>query len=143
MYIKLLGEGGNQWLSEETKWLAVTHKSFDQGKRGFNDRLSYLGKELWIITEWTILTRLLGKRIVDLQTSYLLVAAPRDPTVTRGPDEYERLPFEHPALDGLTNLSERMKSDILSKSRLAQLANTYNLDRVIRWKPRKVSLSVH
>ena len=30
-------------LTEETKWLAVTHKSFDHGRRGFNDRLAYLG----------------------------------------------------------------------------------------------------
>jgi hypothetical protein len=44
MYTKFFGEGGDQWLSDETKWLAITHKSFDQGKRGFNDRLSYLGR---------------------------------------------------------------------------------------------------
>lgn len=46
MYTKFFGEGGNEWLSDETKWLAITHKSFDQGKRGFNDRLSYLGRAL-------------------------------------------------------------------------------------------------
>jgi large subunit ribosomal protein L15 len=40
---RFLGEDGHKLLSEETKWLAVTHKSFDQGRRGFNDRLSYLG----------------------------------------------------------------------------------------------------
>ncbi|MBE3112326.1 MAG: hypothetical protein IMZ46_17765 [Acidobacteria bacterium] len=37
---------GPQWpgmLPDELKWLAVTHKSFDQGRRGFNDRLAYLG----------------------------------------------------------------------------------------------------
>jgi large subunit ribosomal protein L15 len=45
MYTKFFGEGGDQWLSDETKWLAITHKSFDQGKRGFNDRLSYLGMD--------------------------------------------------------------------------------------------------
>ena len=30
-------------LSEETKWLAVTHKSFDFGRRGYNDRLAFFG----------------------------------------------------------------------------------------------------
>lgn len=30
-------------LSDEVKWLAVTHKSFDHGRRGFNDRLAYIG----------------------------------------------------------------------------------------------------
>ena len=42
-YIRLLGPGGEKMLTEEVKWLAVTHKSFDHGRRGYNDRLSYLG----------------------------------------------------------------------------------------------------
>ncbi len=43
MYAGLLGRGGENALSDEVKWLAVTHKSFDQGRRGFNDRLAFLG----------------------------------------------------------------------------------------------------
>ena len=43
MYIRFLGGDGHKLLSEETKWLAVTHKSFDHGRRGFNDRLAFLG----------------------------------------------------------------------------------------------------
>lgn len=46
MYEKLLGKGGSKLLPEELKWLAVTHKSFDQGRRGFNDRLALMGKLL-------------------------------------------------------------------------------------------------
>jgi len=42
-YIRFLGRGGDQMLTEEVKWLAITHKSFDQGRRGFNDRLAYMG----------------------------------------------------------------------------------------------------
>lgn len=42
-YERLLGAQGADMLPEELKWLAVTHKSFDQGRRGFNDRLAYLG----------------------------------------------------------------------------------------------------
>lgn len=42
-YIGMLGDGGHKVLSEEVKWLAITHKSFDQGRRGFNDRLAFLG----------------------------------------------------------------------------------------------------
>ncbi|KAK5631109.1 hypothetical protein RRF57_006824 [Xylaria bambusicola] len=38
-----LGRDGERMLPEELKWLAVTHKSFDQGRRGFNDRLGFLG----------------------------------------------------------------------------------------------------
>ncbi|KAF2437168.1 hypothetical protein EJ08DRAFT_602148 [Tothia fuscella] len=119
MYVRLLGEGGDKLLSDEVKWLAITHKSFDQGKRGFNDRLSYL-----------------GKRIVDLQTSMALVSAPRGRSA-QGPDEYDRVPFHHPALEGLANLSERTKAEMLGKTRVAQLAQNQGLDKVMRWKPRK------
>ena len=44
MYIKFLGRGGDKVLTDEIKWLAVTHKSFDQGRRGFNDRLAFFGE---------------------------------------------------------------------------------------------------
>lgn len=42
-YARLLGEDGPTLLTDEVKWLAVTHKSFDQGRRGYNDRLAFLG----------------------------------------------------------------------------------------------------
>jgi large subunit ribosomal protein L15 len=42
-YIRMLGPGGDRMLSDEVKWLAVTHKSFDHGRRGFNDRLAFMG----------------------------------------------------------------------------------------------------
>ena len=42
-YEKFLGRGGDAILTEEIKWLAITHKSFDQGRRGFNDRLAFFG----------------------------------------------------------------------------------------------------
>lgn len=46
-YKRLLGEDGDKLLSDEVKWLAVTHKSFDQGRRGYNDRLAFLGRLYW------------------------------------------------------------------------------------------------
>lgn len=42
-----LGRDNAKILPEELKWLAVTHKSFDQGRRGFNDRLAFLGNVAW------------------------------------------------------------------------------------------------
>jgi len=42
-YTRMLGKGGDAMLPEEVKWLAVTHKSFDHGRRGSNDRLAFLG----------------------------------------------------------------------------------------------------
>ena len=42
-YKNFLGQGGENVLTEEVKWLAVTHKSFEQGARGFNDRLAFFG----------------------------------------------------------------------------------------------------
>jgi large subunit ribosomal protein L15 len=43
MYKRFLGPGGETMLPEEIKWLAITHKSYDQGRRGFNTRLAYFG----------------------------------------------------------------------------------------------------
>ena len=41
--LKMLGPGADK-LPEGVKWLSVTHKSFDHGRRGFNDRLAHLGE---------------------------------------------------------------------------------------------------
>lgn len=43
MYDELLGPNGSRMLPDELKWLAITHKSFDQGRRGFNDKLALMG----------------------------------------------------------------------------------------------------
>lgn len=43
VYVEVLGKNGDKVLTEEVKWLAVTHKSFDHGRRGYNDRLAFLG----------------------------------------------------------------------------------------------------
>lgn len=43
-YVKVLGTGGDKMLPEDIKWLVVTHKSFDHGRRGFNDRLAFMGR---------------------------------------------------------------------------------------------------
>lgn len=43
-YERFLGPTGPRMLPEEIKWLAVTHKSFDYGRRGFNTRLAYFGR---------------------------------------------------------------------------------------------------
>lgn len=47
VYNRILGKGGDQMLTDEVKWLAVTHKSFDHGRRGYNDRLAFLGTK-WL-----------------------------------------------------------------------------------------------
>lgn len=124
MYTLLLGTDGPKMLSEEVKWLAVTHKSFDQGRRGFNDRLAYF-----------------GKRIVEREVSCAVVGVPLS-AVGKGQmgmeDEWGRVPFEHPALEGLGNLTVEWKADLLDKRRLYALGVKYSLPRVLRWKPKKV-----
>jgi len=42
-YERLLGRDLARNLPDELKWLAVTHKSFDNGRRGFNTRLAFYG----------------------------------------------------------------------------------------------------
>lgn len=48
----------------------------------------------------------------------------------------------HPALKGLHNVTASAKQRTLDKQRLAQLAQSYGLGKVIRWKPRKVRKTV-
>ena len=47
MYNRFLGPTGEKMLPDEVKWLAITHKSFDYGRRGFNTRLAYYGASRW------------------------------------------------------------------------------------------------
>ncbi|KAK4544211.1 hypothetical protein LTR36_004421 [Oleoguttula mirabilis] len=113
----LAGTKGRDMLPEEVKWLAVTHKSFDHGRRGFNDRLAFL-----------------GKRILDLQTSLALLNAPqaRSPSTPASGEV-----FKHAALEGADNMTDFAKNNVLSVSRLAKVAQSYGVDRVVRWKPKK------
>ncbi|KAJ5637168.1 hypothetical protein N7490_007047 [Penicillium lividum] len=118
-YIRMLGNGGEKLLSDEVKWLAVTHKSFDQGRRGFNDRLAFL-----------------GKRIVQLQTS-LALAQGANTGKASAADQFGRVPFTHPALEGLSSLSPSTKSFLTDRTKMAELARKYAMQKVIRWEPRK------
>ncbi|KAK5112282.1 hypothetical protein LTR85_011554 [Meristemomyces frigidus] len=114
----LAGTRGRDMLPEEVKWLAVTHKSFDHGRRGFNDRLAFL-----------------GKRIVDLQTSLALLNAPQAPSATALSSRGDV--YKHPALEGADNITAFAKNNVLSASRLAKVALNYGVDKVVRWKPKK------
>lgn len=40
-------------IPEEVQWVAVTHKSFDHGRRGFNERLAFLGKQMGWEKTWS------------------------------------------------------------------------------------------
>lgn len=126
VYVRMLGPGGDKILGEEVKWLAVTHKSFDHGRRGFNDRLAYL-----------------GRRIVELQTSQALIQAPQENEWPRDDngiplnDEFGRKPYLHPALNGLPGLTAEAEGLVLNKTRLSQIAERYGLDKVTRWKPKR------
>ncbi|KAF2754772.1 RNase III domain protein [Pseudovirgaria hyperparasitica] len=109
MYNQFLGPGSCDLLSEETKWLAVTHKSFDHGRRGFNDRLTFL-----------------GKRIVDLQASLAVLA--------NGANQY---PSAHPALDGLDFLTAERRKELVSPKKLYALGIKAGMRSAMRWKPRR------
>ena len=139
VYIQVLGNGGERVLTDEVKWLAVTHKSFDHGRRGYNDRLAFLGRTsaLGRGTRSDIVNYI-GKRIVDLQTSLAMIHSTSPHPRVAAPDPYGRTPFEHSALEGLEVLSSEAKMDLTDRKRLAQIAEGYGLAGVIRWKPKQV-----
>ena len=123
MYNNFLGSGGDQMLREETKWLAITHKSFDHGMRGFNDRLAFL-----------------GKRIVDLQTSLGLLAASDSARFLQdqAQDPWGRKPFQHPALDSIECLSGNSRHKLLHHKELSRLSARFGIPEVVRWWPKMV-----
>ena len=85
-----------------------------------------------------------GRRIVELQTSQALINSPQEnqwPRDKEGkpiPDEFGRKPFLHPALSGLQGLTDEAEGMVLNKTRLSQIAERYGLDKVTRWKPKRV-----
>ncbi|MCJ1382003.1 hypothetical protein MMC17_005115 [Xylographa soralifera] len=123
IYVQVLGQDGDKMLSDEVKWLAVTHKSFDQGRRGYNDRLAFF-----------------GKRIVDLQSSLAILSSHASTgSPTPPPDSFEREPFHHPALESVPRLTEEVRKDVTSRKRMSDIAQRYGLLSVLRWKPKKAS----
>lgn len=85
---------------------------------------------------------------MELQTSLALLDGPR-PTYEldakdgkEKEDKYGRTPFAHPALDKVNNMAPHVKDEVLQKQRLAQLAESYGIGDVIRWKPKQVGVAV-
>jgi large subunit ribosomal protein L15 len=147
-YIRMLGPGGDKVLGDEVKWLAVTHKSFQHGKQGFNDRLAYLGMSGNIEDVEREANNSVGRRIVELQTSQALISSPQGnewPKDHKGKplnDEFGRRPYLHPALNGLEGLTDEAEGLVLSKARLAPIAERYGLDKVTRWVPKRVCIAI-
>jgi large subunit ribosomal protein L15 len=126
VYVKFLGQGGDKMLSEESKWLAVTHKSFDHGRRGFNDRLAFL-----------------GKRILELQTSLSLLALGDSSRYLReSQDPYGREPFEHPATKAVECLRSGARTWFTHHKQISNLSAQYGIPDVVRWVPKNVRISI-
>ncbi|KAK0609595.1 ribonuclease-III-like-domain-containing protein [Bombardia bombarda] len=119
MYQRLLGTEGNRLLPDEIKWLAITHKSFDFGRRGNNTRLGYFGRQVLAVES----TRtILVSTINDLNGPI--------------PDSYGRTPFSHPALTNADKLNEVHPQSLIDREKMASVAVDVGLPSVMRWKPR-------
>lgn len=126
-----LGRDGHRLLPEELKWLSITHKSFDQGRRGFNDRLAYLGRHICIqeVTE------------AILQPGSAFVPESLSPKKDDGQgDQFagRREPFEDTTLRGLGNLSTVQPADVFTIEKVAKVAVLSGIPEIVRWKPRLV-----
>lgn len=115
-----IGRDGEKMLPDELKWLAVTHKSFDQGRRGFNDRLAFLGRQICIVEA----------------TESIISAPPNYETLVADPFAEERQPFEDGPIRSLDNLSQNQPTNVFSLEKLSQIAIETGLSKVVRWKPR-------
>ncbi|GAW12454.1 hypothetical protein ANO14919_018220 [Xylariales sp. No.14919] len=115
-----LGRDGEKMLPEELKWLAVTHKSFDQGRRGFNDRLAFIGRQICVVEAMEA----------------IITSPPKYDDIVADLYAEKRQPFEDPALRSLDNLCGSQPNDIFTLKNMAQLAIDTGLGAVVRWKPR-------
>lgn len=120
----LLGNGGERLLPDELKWLAVTHKSFDQGRRGFNDRLAYLGRQI-AVTE--AMQSILSENAGVLG----------EKTMENDPFEGRREPFRNDMLDRADRLSYQLPDSVFDLEKMRRLAVETRISTVVRWKPRK------
>jgi large subunit ribosomal protein L15 len=145
-YLRFLGPEGDKLLTDETKWLAVTHKSFDHGRRGFNDRLSYLGKKACNYSiclgsrgsNW--MPPPTGKRIVELQMTLALLGSATRDSFKVPEDPHGRRPFQHPATEGIEVLNGGARAHLLHHMQISALAQRSGLGDVVRWNPKNVSL---
>lgn len=55
-------------------------------------------------------------------------------------DEHGRTPFQHPSLAGLDNFNAERPQNVVDVEKLARFAVDIGLDKVLRWKPRLVSV---
>ncbi|KAI0129993.1 RNase III domain-containing protein [Xylariales sp. AK1849] len=122
----LLGKGGERLLPDELKWLAITHKSFDQGRRGFNDRLAFLGRQVAVVEA---LQSILTGPVAGGPSGF--VGFEKDPF------EGRREPFMDKALDTVDKLSALQPDGVFDLKKLQKLAVDTGISEVVRWKPRK------
>ena len=80
---------------------------------------------------------------MNLQTTVALLNS-ETATQTQSPPSPsdDREPFAHPALDALANLTDASIREVLTRSRLAQLASQMGMREILRWKPRMVRRSI-
>lgn len=83
---------------------------------------------------------LIGRRIINLQTTIALLNSKVATSTQSQPDKTDgRVPFTHPALEGLTNLTDAPISEVLTKYRLGAIATKAGMRDILRWQPRQVS----
>jgi hypothetical protein len=75
---------------------------------------------------------------VDLQASLALLNRGAQEKPQDLVDQFGRERFQHPALDGIVDVNDTTKADLLEKKKVAQLADKYGLLGVLRWRPRFV-----
>jgi len=147
MYNRFLGPHGDKMLPDEIKWLAITHKSFDYARRGFNTRLAYYGTWWFWLGSWPRGLATLyeytdrpvpGRQILALESTRSILISSFPPSNV--PDKYSREPFRSPALEMVDKLNTKQPRDIIYKEKMAGLAMEIGLNQVVRWKPGKVSL---
>ncbi|PWW78566.1 hypothetical protein C7212DRAFT_312043 [Tuber magnatum] len=128
MYTTLLGR--EMGISDEVKWQAVTHKSFDHGRQPFNEKLAIYGKRVcWLHASLHLLNSppIEDKKVYESPN----FVSSLDGTPYRKPE-----PFSHRDYKSLVSIRDRNVRAILDPGKLVTIARLARLPDVMRWKPK-------
>ncbi|RPB03493.1 hypothetical protein L873DRAFT_1669458 [Choiromyces venosus 120613-1] len=128
MYATLLGR--DMGLTDEVKWQAVTHKSFDHGRQPFNEKLAMFGKRVcWLHAS----LHLLNGPPIEEKTVY---ESPNFVSSLDGTPYRQPEPFLHRDYKSLVSIKDRNIRAILDLGKLATIARLARVADAMRWKPR-------
>ncbi|KAI5780764.1 ribonuclease-III-like-domain-containing protein [Geopyxis carbonaria] len=126
VYSELLGT--QLQLSEDIKWQAVTHKSFDHGRQPFNEKLAFFGKTL-------LQMHACGHVLSRPRSDKYTYSKPFSYRSSEGSYYQAPEPFIPNDYQNLNAINRASVEDLYNQTAISNLIRSSGLLKVMRWKP--------